>query len=262
MTLIAIGGAEDKQGGMAVLRRVLAESGLANPRICVITTASAEPEAAKERYQKAFGALGIACDVAHVSTRKQAGAASIVEKVSQADIIFFSGGDQLRLTSILGGTAMMEAVKQRYATGQLLIAGTSAGAAAASALMICGGDPEKAMIKGNVPMTAGLGFLDGVVFDTHFGERHRLARLFNAVATNPGVMGIGLDEDTAVVVKNDGVMEVVGKGTVTIVDGRDMNYSNFAEVEMGKRFDIDGVHVHTLTAGEKFRLSDRKKLSL
>lgn len=261
MTLIAIGGAEDKMNDMVVLRRVLAEAKTETPRILVITTASKEPEVARAKYENAFANLHFTCEVSHVATRVQANAPALLDQIAQADIIFFAGGDQRRLTAILGGTVMMDAIKDRYEAEEdgLVVAGTSAGAAAASSLMICGGDPDQAMTKGHIPMTAGLGFVGDVVFDTHFGERGRLTRLFNAVTTNPGVLGIGLDEDTAVIVKRDGSFDVVGKGNVTIVDGRNITFSNIAEVATGDRFDVDGIQVSKLAAGDRFQLPGRKR---
>lgn len=258
MTLIAIGGAEDKVGGMTILRRVLAEAKTEAPRVLVITTASMDPEAVSERYKNAFSALGVSCEAEYVATRAQANSSELAGRMAQADIVFFSGGDQLRLTTILGGTAMMDAVKERYESGSLVIAGTSAGAAAASSLMIYGGSPEQAMNKGSIPMMAGFGFVKGAVFDTHFGERNRLSRLFNAVSANPGLTGIGLDEDTGVVMTRDGLFNVIGSGHVTVVDGRAITSSTIAEVAIGGKFDVEGIQVTKLSAGKSFRLPGHK----
>lgn len=259
MTFIAIGGAEDKQGDMTVHKRVLAESQAAAPRVCVITTATAEPDAAKQRYEDVYRKLGVQdCTVLHIDSRAMANSDAVCDAVEKADVVFFTGGDQLRLTQALAATRVFDVMTEKYAAGSLVIAGTSAGAAAASSLMICGGDPEKSMQKGEVQFTAGLGFVPGVVFDTHFSERDRLPRLFNAVAGNPATVGIGLDEDTAAIVRRNGTMEVVGSGTVTFVDGKDLRDCNLADVERGDVFKAEGFRVDRLAAGQQYNLKTRR----
>lgn len=258
MTFIAIGGAEDKQGDMTVLKRVLAESGKDAPRICVITTATAYPDDARQRYIDAFAKLGIVPDVQYIDSRAMAAADTVVASVSDADVVFFSGGDQSRLTGILAATPVMDIIAARYAAEDLIVAGTSAGAAAASTLMLTGGDPERGMQKGEVPMTAGFGFIQGVIIDTHFSERNRLSRLFNAVVGNPAIAGIGIDEDTAMIARKDGTLEIVGTGTVTIVNGRNITASNFTAIEDGEEIVADGVEVTRLASGQKFSLSQRR----
>ncbi|MDP2206420.1 MAG: cyanophycinase [Alphaproteobacteria bacterium] len=259
MTLIAIGGAEDKTGDMAVHRRVLAESRGAQSRVCVITSATSEPEAAKKRYEDVYRQLGVAdCTVLHIDSRAMAGGDAVCAALEEADVVFFTGGDQLRLTQMLAGTRGFEMIAEKYAAGTLVIAGTSAGAAAASTLMICGGDPAKAMEKGEVQMTAGFGFVPGVVFDTHFSERDRLPRLFNAVASHPSTIGIGLDEDTGAVLHRDGTMEVVGSGTVTFVDGKNLRDCNLPDVERGEIFKAEGFRVDRLASGQRYDLKARR----
>jgi len=259
MTLIAIGGAEDKEGSMTVHRRVLAESRGADSRVCVITSATAEPEAAKKRYEDVYAKLGVDdCTVLHIDSRAMANSDAVAAVLQKADVVFFSGGDQMRLTQAMAGTRAFDIVADKYAAGTLVIAGTSAGAAAASALMICGGDPDKAMQKGEVQMTAGFGLLQGAVIDTHFSERNRLPRLFNAVASHPATLGIGVDEDTAAVLRKDGVMDIVGSGTVTFVDGRQLHRCNMADVERGEVFEAEGFNVTRLSAGGRYDLKSRK----
>lgn len=259
MTLIAIGGAEDKTGDMTVHKRVLAESRGADARVCVITSATAEPEAAKQRYQDVYRKLGVAdCTVLHIDSRTMANSDKVIAAIASADVVFFTGGDQLRLTQVLAGTRGFDVIAEKYAAGTLVIAGTSAGAAAASQLMICGGDPEKAMQKGEVQMTSGFGFVPGVVFDTHFSERDRLPRLFNAVASHPATIGIGLDEDTAAVLRRDGTMDVVGSGTVTFVDGQGLHSCNMADVERGETFSAGGFKIDRLSSGQSYDLKARR----
>lgn len=261
MTFVAIGGAEEKQGEMTVLRRLLSESPHGNnSRICIITTATAEPEKARAKYEAAFAALDIPpdhLDIRHVSTRADANNDETVAAIRNADIVFLSGGDQLRITSIFGATASLRALREGHEAGQIL-GGTSAGAAAASSLMVYGGRPEQGLEKGHVLFTAGLGFADGVIFDTHFSQSKRLSRLFNAVSTNPDIIGVGLDEDTAVIVRPNGVLEVIGSQTVTIVDGSTITSSNITSIDRGQEIKTEGITVHTLHSGQKYSLKSRQ----
>jgi len=249
MTLIAIGGAEDKTGESAVLRRVLAEAGAETPRVLVITTATGYPEEVGDTYKNVFTRLGAEPVVRHVTTRAGAGDAVLLAEVAAADVIFFTGGDQMKLATVFNGTPFMAALKTREANGGI-IAGTSAGAAVMSGLMIYGGDPDKAMQKGEVLLTGGFNLAPEVVFDTHFLNRNRLSRLFNVLATAPDKTGIGLDEDTGVILRGK-TLEVIGSGKVTVVDASTAQ-SNITTVERGEEFTLTGAKVHTLKRGDKF----------
>lgn len=277
MTWIAIGGAEDKIGDMTVLRRVLAETGRDKPNVLVITTATSVPAETAKKYNDAFGRLGVTPAIAHVSTRKQAAAPELVEQVKNADVIFFSGGDQLKLATILNATPFFAALKEREAEGAV-VAGTSAGAAVMSELMIYGGRNKKGLRKGEVMMAAGFGFVSHAVFDTHFNYEHenfitatlkklrnlvmppkekpqplgRLPRLFNVVAAAPHKAGIGLDEDTGVIFRGN-EFEVIGSGNVTVVDGREAD-SDVTSVRRGRRITVTGVKVTRYKSGDKFSL--------
>lgn len=253
MTLIAIGGAEGKSGDMAVLRRVVAEAGVETPRVLVITTATGYPEEVGQTYRDAFAEIGVAPDVLHVSTAADANDAAIVTRIEAADVIFFTGGDQSRLAAVFNGSEALKAIQDRHEAGAV-IAGTSAGAAAMSSLMICGGDPEKAMIKGDVETGPGLGLAPEVVIDTHFMNRGRLKRLFSITAAAPGKTGVGLDEDTGIICRADGQCEVFGAGAVTIVDARALTNCNINEIGPGEEIRAEGFHVTTLKAGSSFRL--------
>jgi cyanophycinase len=258
MTIIAIGGAEEKAGQMTVLKRVLAEAKGTASRVHVITTATGYPADAEKTYREAFAALGIDCAVTHIATREEANDPRNVAKIGDADVIFFSGGDQLKLATILNGTDFLDAVTERHAAGAV-VAGTSAGAAAMSGLMIYDGDPAKAMQKGEVLLTDGFNFAPDAVFDTHFGARGRLPRLFNVVAGSPAQTGLGLDEDTGVILRADGALEVFGSGEVTVVDGT-LATSNITTVERGELFTAEGFTVRTLKAGDRYSLKSRKIL--
>lgn len=252
MTLIAIGGAEDKTGDMTVLKHVLAEARGATSNVHIVTTATAYPEEVGQTYRDAFKALGVDCRISHITTRAAANDDELLKQIGAADVVFFAGGDQLKLATILGGTAFLDAVRERHEAGAV-IAGTSAGAAAMSLLMIYGGDPEKAMEKGEVTLTEGFGLAPGVVFDTHFMNRGRLSRLFNVVAAAPAKTGIGLDEDTAIVWRKNGEMEVIGSGAVTIVDGKNLTRCNITQIERGEKIEAEGFNVTTLKAGDRYK---------
>lgn len=215
MTIIAIGGAEDKTGEMTVLKRVLAEAAVDAPRVLVITTATGYPEEVGDKYRAAFARLKVTPDIRHITTKAEADAPASVASLKNYDVVFFSGGDQEKLSAAFGGTAFLMAVTAREAEGAV-VAGTSAGAAAMSRLMITGGEPKNALKPGGLGLGEGLSFTRDVVFDTHFNQRHRLKRLFGAAAADSRKTGMGLDEDTGVVVKN-GTFEVVGKGRVTVL---------------------------------------------
>src|SRR3954449_12419526 len=217
--VIVIGGAEDKVRERVILSRFVKLAGGADARIAVISTASSLGPLAGEMYRRVFGELG-AREVTpiHAMTRPQANDKQHASLVRQATGIFMTGGNQLRLSSTIGGTALAQAVVQRHEEGAV-VAGTSAGASAMSTHMVAfgasGATPKQRMFQ----MAAGLGILPGVIIDQHFEQRNRLGRLLAIIAQNPSLLGIGVDEDTAGVVGPDRVMEVIGRRSVTIIDG-------------------------------------------
>jgi cyanophycinase len=227
---VAIGGAEDKTAARAVLRRVLNLAGTPAPTVTVIATASQIPEVVLPMYLETFTAMGVASvNLLDVRSRKQANDPALVAQVVRSDVVFLTGGDQLRLTHILGGTDLLAAMRRRHAEGAV-IAGTSAGAAAMSRTMIYDRDVAASLHKGNVKMTSGLGFVPGVVIDSHFVQRGRFTRLMEVGAANPERLGIGLGEDTAVVVHPGRVLETIGSGHVIVVDSWSVERSNVAEI--------------------------------
>ncbi len=254
--LIAIGGAEAKIGDMVVLNRILSEA--QGHKVHVISTATSFPEDTKKKYEDAFHLLGVDnIAVSHINSRAQANDPLICKQILDADILFFSGGDQLRLTFNLAGTAALDAIKQAHENGAV-IAGTSAGAAVMSSVMLYGGSVEKAIHKGEIKTTAGLGFLKESIVDTHFMQRGRLPRLFNVLATNPAILGIGIDEDTALIVRGN-ISEVIGSGVVTFVDGTDIE-SDILDKDIGQEFTISNMNVLTVAAGERYDLQSRAKI--
>jgi cyanophycinase len=203
-----------------ILKRIINESKNKElSRIEVITTASKIPREIGPEYVKAFSYLGANnVDVLYIERREQASEPEILERLKAADVVMFTGGDQLRLTSILGGTPFDDILIDKYRNEDFIYAGTSAGAAAASNNMIYQGSSQEALLKGEVKITSGLGLIDDVVIDTHFVQRGRIGRLFQAVVGNPKVLGIGLGEDTGLLIKNGRQMEAIGSGLVILVD--------------------------------------------
>lgn len=257
--LIAIGGAEDKWQETAILKRVLAFSGNKTPVVGVITTASAIPEVVFEGYEAVFSNLG-AAEVLDVRIRDRGDAAEpgFIAMLNQADVIFISGGDQMRLTNILGASPVLDAVRARHAEGAV-VAGTSAGAACQSSTMVYGGAATDSLRKGAVKMAAGFGFVDGVIIDTHFLERGRFSRLMEVGATNPEFLGVGIGEDAAVLFDGNKIL-AFGPGHVILVDSSNITYSNVFELDYGEAVTVHDVKMHALVEGYGYSLSDRRVL--
>ncbi len=231
-----------------ILKRIITESRLNSAsRIEVITTASQVPEEVGHEYQKAFSHLGASnLGILCITSREEANSKAINDRLAQADIVMFTGGDQLRLTSILGGTAFHKTLLSRYLSEHVIVAGTSAGAAACSTNMIYQGSATEALLKGEVKITSGLGFINHVIIDTHFVHRGRIGGLFQAVVGNPMVLGIGLGEDTGLLITDGKRMEALGSGLVILVDGRFINDTNLTEIELGEPIAIEHLVVHVM----------------
>jgi cyanophycinase len=258
--LVAIGGNEDKEFGKAVLKQMCELPAGGTRHVEVIPTASQFPDQMAVEYRKAFGALGIPkVEVMDIRDRRAADLQEYVDRVRDCDVVFFTGGDQLRLTTLLGGTAVAAAIRHHHRNGGV-VAGTSAGAAAMSATMIFEGEPNRGMRKGSVQMTPGLGLISKAVLDTHFLDRGRLSRLLEVVASNPGLMGVGLGEDTGIIVRHGEELEVFGKGVVVLVDGHDLRYTNLTDIALHEPIAVENITVHTLVAGHGFHLGERRYL--
>ncbi|NQX42254.1 cyanophycinase [Pedobacter steynii] len=243
-----------------ILKKITTESlkGTAS-RFEIITTASLVPERVGEEYIKAFGQLDVQdVGVLNINSREQANSEENSGRVKAADVIIFTGGDQLRLSSIFGGTAIHQILLDKYQDEPVVIAGTSAGAAASSKNMIYQGSSKDALLKGEVKITGGLGFIDGVIVDTHFVQRGRIGRLLYATASNPGILGIGLGEDTGLYISNGNIMEAIGSGMVILVDGRNMADTNLTDVDMGQPVSINNMTVHVMCDGDIYDLTAHK----
>ncbi|QBZ98038.1 cyanophycinase [Flavobacterium sangjuense] len=243
-----------------ILKRIIDESKhKGNSRIEVITTASKIPKEIGPEYVKALHYLGADnVDVLDIVRREQASEPEILDRLKAADVVMFTGGDQLRLTSILGGTAFHDILLDKYHNEDFVYAGTSAGAAAASNNMIYQGSSSEALLKGEVKITSGLGLIDGVIIDTHFVQRGRIGRLFQAVVGNPKVLGIGLGEDTGLLITHNTKMEAIGSGLVIIVDGREIKDTNLTQVELGQPISINHLVTHVMSINDTFDLTTFK----
>lgn len=275
--LIAIGGAEDKgidleKGGivrsnlnffeLGILRRIVEEAGGPDKRMEVITTASMIPYEVGENYLNAFGKIGCTnIGIMPIRNRADAMNPEYIERIRTCDAVMFSGGNQLRLSSTFGGTEMLQIALNRYNDEEnFVIAGTSAGAMAMSNTMIYEGNATKAHLKGEVKITTGLGFMDDVIFDSHFEKRGRFGRLAQAVATNPQCLGIGLGEDTGMLITEGNKMEAIGSGLVIIIDGYDIRHNNIADIPEGNPISIENLKVHFCEKGNGYLLAERKFL--
>ncbi|RZK53547.1 MAG: cyanophycinase [Pedobacter sp.] len=242
-----------------ILKRITTESLKGNDsRFEIMTTASLIPVKVGEEYIKAFAQLDVHnVGVMNIGSREEANKPEYAERIKLADVIIFTGGDQLRLTSIFGGTEIHRVLLDKYQNTEFVIAGTSAGAAASSKNMIYQGSSKDALLKGEVKITGGLGFIDDVIVDTHFVQRGRIGRLLYAAASNPGILGIGLGEDTGLYIQGN-TMEAIGSGMVILVDGRHMADTNLTDVEMGQPVSIKNMIVHVMCDGDIYDLTNHQ----
>jgi cyanophycinase len=255
--LVAIGGAEDKEGDCVILKEFVRLSKGAKARVVVMTVATDHPAEVGREYRNVFRRLGVdETEVVDVSAREDAGAPEALEKIGQATALYFTGGDQLHITALMGGTEMQKLIHQRHAKG-LVIGGTSAGAAMMSNSMIIGGGGEENPRVEAVRIGPGMDLLIGAMIDTHFSQRGRHGRLLTAVAHYPQDLGLGIDENTALVV-NKAEFEVIGEGAVTVIDAGAMSYTNLPYAEECGGLALYGVTIHVLPAGYKFDLAHRK----
>lgn len=276
--LISVGGNEDKGTEIeknfeqkenlnffefGILKRILKETkNGAESRIEVITSASMIPEEVGENYLSAFTKLGATQNgIMHIKKREDCLIPEYIERIKNCDGVMFTGGNQLRLSTIFGGTEILSILHSRYMNENFVIAGTSAGAMAMSNTMIYQGSSTEALLKGQVKITTGLGFLKNVIIDSHFVKRGRFGRLAQAVAGNPGCIGIGLGEDTGVLVTEGNNLEAIGTGLILIFDGHNIKHTNIADVEEGTPLSIENMIVHVMAKGNHYDIRQRKFFS-
>ncbi|HXI00260.1 MAG TPA: cyanophycinase [Sphingobacteriaceae bacterium] len=277
--LFAIGGAEDKgvdlEKGeivrsnlnffeLGILRRIVEEAGGPDKKMEVITTASMIPYEVGENYLNAFGKIGCTnIGIMPIRNRADAMNTEYIERIRNCGAVMFSGGNQLRLSATFGGTEILQIILQRYQDEEnFVIAGTSAGAMAMSNTMIYEGNAARAHLKGEVKITTGLGFMDDVIFDSHFEKRGRFGRLVQAIASNPQCLGIGLGEDTGMLITEGNKMEAIGSGLVIIIDGYDIRHNNIADIPEGNPISVENLKVHFCEKGNGYLLDERTFLPL
>ena len=254
--IVPIGGAENKENDRHILERFVGVSGGDEADIVVIPTASRMNETGP-RYEKLFADIGAErVTVMDFDTRRDCQEPGRLRRLEEASGIFFTGGNQLRLSTLLGGTPVAKLIRVRNARG-VTVGGTSAGASILSEHMIAFGDEGSSVISGSVRLAPGLGLTNRFIIDQHFRQRDRLGRLLTALAYNPFAVGIGLDEDTAAFIGPDETVEVEGSGGVTIVDGADVSYSSMDAVSEGQPVCMLGLKLHILVAGATFNLHTR-----
>jgi cyanophycinase len=270
-TIVIIGGAEDTQDGkndiegknkefekLEILKSLVPHKG-GKSRIEIITTATDLPKEMRSRYRSAFKKLRFSeVGFLDIEDKDTARRIDLCQRVKAAHAVFFGGGDQFLLSTILGGTHIIKAIKYKYLHDKdFIVAGTSAGAMAMSKIMIYEGGMCEAILKDDLKVTSGLGLMDTPIIDTHFIKRGRFSRLAHAVIMNPGSLGIGLGEDTALIIKKGIDAECHGSGMVVIIDGDELKMSNIAEVEDGLPIYAENLKVHLLVKESRFNLSER-----
>jgi cyanophycinase len=269
--LLIIGGAEDKVGEppdiieqskeftrYEILRELLPHS--SNKKIEIVTTGSEVQEEVKKTYQKVFHELGYGnVDFIPIKQRAETTKKDYLTRAEEAGAVFFTGGDQFRLSTILGGTVFFDIIKARYyKDSEFIVAGTSAGAMVMSSVMIMAGGLTEALIYRNLSTSSGLGLLPSCIIDTHFIKRGRFGRLAHAIIMNPEQLGVGLGEDTALIIKNGSHAECRGSGMVVIIDGRNINQTNITNVTEGETVFVENLKVHLLIKGCHFHIDKRE----
>lgn len=256
--VLVIGGAEDKVHGREILHTFFGRAGSVDARIAIIPSASREPAIIGDRYQTIFGEMGAKeIRVLDIRDRAQAEDPQMQDYIEECTGVFMTGGDQLRLCGLLADTPLMEKVRQRVQQGEVTLAGTSAGAAVMGHHMIAGGSSGESPNRSLVDMATGLGIIPEVIVDQHFHNRNRMARLMSAVAAHPERLGIGIDEDTCAMFERDGLLQVMGKGTVTIIDPGEMSYTNYPDVAATDSISLHNLRVHILSYGDRYHLHKR-----
>lgn len=256
--ILVIGGAEDKVHGREILHTFFGRAGSLESRIAIIPSASREPAVLGERYRSIFQEMGcVEAKVLDIREREQSSDPEMQDYIKECTGVFLTGGDQLRLCGLLADTPLMEKLRMRAQTGEITLAGTSAGAAVMGHHMIAGGGSGESPNRSLVDMATGLGIIPEVIVDQHFHNRNRMGRLMSAIAAHPDRLGIGIDEDTCAMFEKDGQLNVMGKGLVTIIDAGEMSYTNQASVGATDPISIYNLRVHLLSHGDRYHLHQR-----
>jgi len=270
--LVAIGGGEDRGikdendleahelsfSELGILKNIVSLTGKECPSVEVITTASSIPEDYFHQYYLAFQKLGCT-SINHIDINSREKAINPIwsERIASCDLVMITGGDQLRLCTILENSPLIKILKQRYREDAIVIAGTSAGAAALCNIMICGGKPTEAYFKGAVRLGQGFGFLDRIIIDTHFDKRGRFGRLIQAIASQPGSIGIGLGEDTGIIIENGSIFKAVGSSSVIILDSSKVDHNNIGIIKERMPLSVSNLTLHVLSHNDIFNIGNR-----
>lgn len=260
--ILIIGGAEDKVNGREILQTFWARSGGSDAKIAIIPSASREPVLIGDRYQQIFDSMGTQLiKVLDIRDRSQGEDPYFQAFVEECTGVFLTGGDQLRLCELLADTPLMHRIRQRAQRGEISLAGTSAGAAVMGRHMIAGGSSGEWPNRSLVDMSLGLDIVPEVIVDQHFHNRNRMARLLSAISGHPELLGLGIDEDTCALFERDGLVRVIGQGTVTFVDAREMSYSNAGLVGMANPLSLHNLRVHILSQGDAYHLKYHRPMA-
>ena len=242
-----------------ILKRVIDESPRGkSSRIEIVPAASTKPDEMGAEYVKAFNKLDAEnTGILDIRSRADALDPKYLKRLETADVLFFTGGNQLQLTHLLGGTPLFDLMHQKLKAGDFMYAGTSAGAAAVSESMIIEGSSENAILKGEIKTTAGFGLLNNIIFDTHFMHRGRIGRLFQILLSNPEILGVGIEENTGLMITGNR-MEAIGPGMTILLDGRSIRNSNLLEIRDGAPLSIDNLTLHVMSKTDVFDLRTRE----
>lgn len=261
--VMVIGGAEDKVHGRQILQTFFHRSGATDARIAIIPCASREPSIIGDRYRTIFSEMGAKeIEILDVREREQGDSPDWYAYAETCSGVFMTGGDQLRLCGLMADTPIMETIRMRAQIGEITLAGTSAGAAVMGEHMIAGGGSGESPNRSLVDLTGGLGIIPEVIVDQHFHNRNRMARLMSAIACYPDRLGIGIDEDTCAMFEGDGSFQVIGKGTVTIIDSGEMTYTNQPDIGTTDPLSIHNLRVHVLSHGDRYHIYKRAIIPL
>ncbi|WP_228025308.1 cyanophycinase [cf. Phormidesmis sp. LEGE 11477] len=261
--VMIIGGAEDKTNGCIILNAFVKSAGGNNATIGIIPSASREPAIVGDRYYQLFTAMGaLRVQVLDIRYRSECEEERWLEVLNDCSGVFITGGDQLRLRDLIGDTRFLQRLKEKLTKSELVLAGTSAGAAVMGKQMIAGGSSGESPNQSLVDLTSGLGFVPELLVDQHFHNRNRMARLLSAIAAHPNRLGVGIDEDTCIAIANDGVFQVLGKGTITVIDPGNLTHTSYPESLETSPLSLHNLKVHVLNQGDRYDYKARALMQM
>ena len=261
--VMIIGGAEDKTNECSILNAFVKSAGGNDATIGIIPSASREPAIVGDRYYQLFTAMGaLRVQILDIRHRNEFEEERWIEVLNDCSGVFITGGDQLRLRDLIGETRLLQVIKKKLASAELVLAGTSAGAAVMGAQMIAGGSSGESPNQSLVDLTEGLGFVPELLVDQHFHNRNRMARLLSAIAAHPNRLGIGIDEDTCIAIAEDGIFHVLGKGTITVIDPGSLTHTSYPENVETAPLSLHNLRVHILNHGDRYDYKARAVIAL